>query len=273
MGLFKKKQPKGRKSIVDSANDLKHEVEGELLPSKLGLEADEIERLLELLGRDNEKRIVFRRQVGSILDRAKRFVFWNKSRRLTVEEAKDLVHEIVEKQKEQEARLLKKRLRQDPDYQPPQRPEPESIKYPEKLSPDDVLESINTVIQRLEEPQTHEKETVEERRAKRVFEALEQLKIEEATRFARYVATKQGRHIKRQAEGETGSADNAEQGDIWAEYGFEDDELERIRTLQGFGKKPLKSLIDAAGDMVDNNVEVASKVVQQWIGNTKPDGK
>ena len=272
MGLFKKKQLKGRKSIVNSAKDLRNEVEGELLPSELGLEADEIERLLELLGRDNEKRIVFRRQVGSIIDRAKKFVFWDKSQRLTIEEARDLMHEIVERQKEYEARLLKKRLRQDPDYQPPQRPEPENINYPEKLSPDDVLESINAAIQRLQRPPKHEKETIEERRAKRVFEALEQLKIEEATRFARYVATKQGQHIQGQAEGEI-SADNAEQPDIWAEYGFEDEELERIRTLQGFGKKPLKSLIDAAGDLVDNNVEAASKVVRQWIGNTESNGE
>lgn len=274
MGLFKKKE-KGRKSIVDSAGDLKNEIEGNVLPTEVGLEPDEIERLLELLGRDNEERPVFRRRVGSIIDLAKGFVFWVRPYRLSVDEAKVLMHEIAEEQKEREKRLIKKRRRKDPNYRLSKRLTPEEIEYPTSLSPDDILDAINTVAKRLEEPREFaEKETREERRAKRVFEALEQLKNEEATRFARYVATKQRRHIEGKTDEERESPEHGDgQDDIWAEHGFDDEELERIRTLQGFGKKPLKTLIDEAGEVVDNNVESAAKVVRQWIGNVKPDGE
>ncbi len=270
MGLFKRK-PKARKSIVDSAHDLKNEVEGEVPPSDVGLEPDEIERLLELLGRDDRGRLVFRRRVGSILDLAKGLAFWVRPNRLTVDEAIGLMHEIAEEHKIREERLLKKRRRKDPNYQLPKYLTPEEIEYPTNLSPDDVLAATDAARHRLEESLPNaEKETGEERRAKWVFEALEQLKNEEATRFARRIATMQRRHIegKPPEEGEMPEGEGDENADVWAEHGFDDEELERIRTLQGFGKKPLKSLLDEAGDVVDGNVEAAAKVVKQWIGNT-----
>ncbi|MCL2118277.1 MAG: hypothetical protein FWH27_07615 [Planctomycetaceae bacterium] len=270
MGLFKKK-PKARKSIIDAAHDLKHEVEGEALPTEVGMDPDEIERLLELLGRDNANRTVFRRRVDSILDVAKGRVLWLRPYRLTVEEAKALIRKIAERQREREMRLLKKRRRKNPDYQLPKYLTPENIEYPSNLSPDDVLAAGNAARHRLEEPPSHnETETAEERRSRRVFEALEQLKNEEATRFARRVAMIQRHHIEGKPPMEDEAAqEGSDMSDVWAAHGIDDEELERIRTLQGFGKKPLKTLIDEAGEVVDTNIDAATKVVQQWIGNQK----
>jgi hypothetical protein len=270
MALFKKKL-KARKSIIDAASDLKNEVEGEVLPSEIGMAPDEIERLLELLGRDNAERIVFRRRVGSILDVAKGLVFWVRPYRLSIDEAKALIHEIAERHKEREELLLKKRRRKDPDYQLPKYLMPEDIVYPSQLSPDDVLAASQAARQRLEEPPQVETNTAEERRARRIFEALKQLKNEEATRFARQIATMQRRHI----EGKPLEDETPEDGesDVWRTHGIDDEELERIRTLQGFGKKPLKTIIDEAGEVVDANVDAAAKVVKQWIGNQKNEGQ
>ena len=264
MGFFKKKQ----KSILDAAHDLKNEVEGEVLPTEIGMDPDEIERLLELLGRDNHKRTVFRRRVGNILDVAKGQVLWLRPYRLTIDEAKELIHEIADRHREREARLLKKLRRKNPDCQLPKFMTPDEIEYPSQLSPDDVLAASHAAQHRLEEsPQQNETNRGEQRRAKQIFEALNQMKFEEATRFARHVAMIQRHHI----EGKPPKTDDAQQeggdSDRWAEYGLDEDELERIRTLQGFGKKTLKTLIDEAGDVVDSNVDAAAKVVQQWIGN------
>ena len=271
MGLFKRK-PKERKSITNAAGDLKNEIEGEALPTEIGMAPDEIERLLELLGRDNKKRTVFRRRVGSILDVAKGLVFWLRPYRLTIDETKELIHEIAELHREREMRLLKKRRRKNPEYQLPKYMTPDEIKYPSQLSPDDVLAASETAKYRLAEPSKHnETDHVEERRVRWIFEALVQMKNDEATRFARRVAMIQRHHI----EGKPPTANETQQeggnSDPWAAYGLDDEELERIRTLHGFGKKPLKTLIDEAGDVVDTDVEAAAKVVQQWIGNTTRD--
>ena len=268
MGLFKRK-PKERKTLVDSAKDLKNEVEGTLLPAEIGVDSDEIERLLELLGRDNGKRIVYRRRVGNILDVAKGLVFWLRPYRLSLDEAKELIHEIAERQRQREARLLKKRRRKNPDYQLPKYMTTDGIVYPSKLSQDDVLAAFEAAKQRLEET-SHQNHTdnIEERRAKQILIALEQMKKEEATLFARQVAMMQRRHIEGQPPLEDEKrGKGGDDSDPWDAYGLDDDELERIRNLQGFGKKPLKTLIDEAGDVVDTNVEAAAKVVQQWIGN------
>jgi hypothetical protein len=267
MGLFNRK-PKERKSIVDSAGDLKNEVEGEVLPAAIGMDPDEIERLLELLGRDNEKRPVFRRRAGSKLDVAKGQVFWLRPYRLTLDEAKELIHEIAERHREREAKLLKKKRRKNPDYQLPKLMTVEGIEYPSKLSPDDILAACEAAKKRLEEKPHEGAHNAEDRQAGRLLEALEQLKHEEATRFARQVSTMQRRHI----EGQSSEGTPGQDGDpsaAWDKYGLNDEELEKIRTLQGFGKKPLKTLIDEAGEVVDTNVESAAKVMQQWIGNPK----
>ena len=267
MGLFKKK-PKERKTLVDSAKDLKNEVEGTLLPAEIGVDPDEIERLLELLGRDNGNRVVFRRRVGSIIDVAKGLVFWLRPYRLTLNEAKELIHKNAERQRVREAKLLKKRRRKNPDFQLPKYITPDEIEYPSKLSPDDVLAAFEAAKRRLEETsrQIHA-DDIEERRAKQIFVALDQMKKEEATRFARRVAMMQRHHIEGKPSIDDEKQENGEKGsNSWAAHDL-DDELEQVRTLHGFGKKQLKTLIDEAGDVVDTNVEAAAKVVQQWIGN------
>jgi len=269
MGLFKRK-PKERKSIVDSAGDLKNEVEGDVLPTEIGMDPDEIERLLELIGRDNRKRPVFRRKFGNILDVAKGHVFWMRPYRLTLDEAKALIHEIAERHREREAKLLKKKRRKNPDHQLPKLITPEGIEYPSNLSPDDILAASEAARVRLEE-QSRPRETTneEERQAGQLLEALEQMKREEATRFARQVATMQRRHIEEHLPGEGEAGQDGTGADAWDKYGINDEELERIRNLQGFGKKPLITLLDEAGEVVDTDVDAAAKVVKQWIGNTE----
>ena len=271
MALFKRK-PKERKSIVDAAGDLENEVEGNVLPAEIGMDPDEIERLLELLGRDEANRPVFRRKFGSILDVAKGHVFWMRPYRLTLDEAKALIHEIAERHWEREAKLLKKKRRKNPDYQLPKLITPEGIEYPSQLSPDDILAATQAARHRLEEKPPHSEATdTEERQAGQLLEALEQMKREEATRFARQVATMQRRHIEDKPPVEGESLQDGLPSDAWDKYGLNDEELERIRNLQGFGKKPLKTLLDEAGEVVDTDVDAAAKVVKQWIGNTERD--
>ena len=259
MGLFKKK-PKAEEPPVDSPDGLQDEVEEEVLSPERGMAIDEIERLLELLGRDAPKRRVSRRRVGCVP------TFWKRAHWTTLDKALAGIHEKVEKLQEQ--RESKPPKTQPVDGESEKLPLlPGEIPYPLKLSPDDVLNATNAVRQALEQslPQ-REKETPEERQAKRIFEALEQLKNEEATQFARYIANVQNRQIIDQMkEGET--------DDMWKKYGLDDEELERIRTMQGFGKRPLKTLLDEAGSVVDEDAGAAARVLQQWIGSVKQENE
>jgi len=282
MGLFGKKKPKGSKKNTDRNQGLKDQVEGELLPTELGLELDEIERLLELLGRDNERRIVWRRKVGSILDAAKGVVLLMKPYRLTLEEAQAVVHKLAEERRERDALLLKRIREKNPDYKLPEPLNPDEIEYPKNLSPDDVAHAMEAARKRLE-PLAHPvKSKTSDYRARRIFSALEQLKNEEATRFARKVASLQRRHLEGENLGEEGNsgesfpggpstggpASPGKTGDVWEQYGLDEKEIERIRSLQGFGKQPTKTLADDAGDLVNENIDTAAKIVKQWIGNT-----
>ncbi|MCL2349573.1 MAG: hypothetical protein FWC50_15085 [Planctomycetaceae bacterium] len=284
MGLFGKKKPKGPKKITDRNHGLKDQIEGELLPAELGLEPDEIERLLELLGRDNERRIVWRRKVGSILDAAKGIVLWLKPYRLTLKEAQAVTHKLAEERRERDALLLKKILKKNPDYKLPEQVNPDDIEYPKKLSPDDVVNAMEAARKRLEPLPRPVKSKVSENRAKQIFSALEQLKNEEATRFARKVASLQHRHLEGDdlvEEGNSGESSTngatgestrdlstGNTGDIWEQYGLDEKEIERIRTLQGFGKHAPKTLVDNAGELINENIDTAAKIVKQWIGNT-----
>lgn len=237
-----------------------------MLASEKGLAIDEIERLLELLGRDDKDRPVFRRRVGSVLDLAQRLAFWTRAKSMTLEKAQEIVHEEVEKQRERrEERQRRKRAAQG-EVAKENSLKPEDITYPTNLSPDDVLSAIDNAREKLTEsrPKQDGKDTPEERRAMRIFEALEELKHEEATRFARYIATMQHQHLMKQMNGEQET-----ENDIWEEHGLDEESLEQIRTLQGFGKKPLKTLVDEAGNIVDEDVGAAAKVLKQWIGNVK----
>ena len=272
MGLFKKKNDGARKSLVDSAHDVKHEVEGEMLSAEAGLAIDEIERLLELLGRENRERPVYRRRAGNVLDLVKRLAFWLRADRMTLEQAQEFVHAAVEEQQQRhQNRLNKKQPSDEEDAEVETLPLQEII-YPRKLSPDDVLNATKTIRQILtDEAPREERESEEERRARKIFEALEQLKNEEAARFARCIASKQRQQILAQA----GLTDNLPtNGGIVAagDESVDEETLERIRTLEGFGKKPLKTLIDEAGNIVDEDAGAAAKVLKQWIGNAKSEG-
>lgn len=269
MGLFKKKKDKARKSIVDSDHDLQNEVEGEMLPQEAGLAIDEIERLLELLGRENRERPVYRRRVGSVLDLAKRLAFWVKANRITLEQAQEVVHTAVVKQQEQRQRGVRKKRTSEEGEAEAEQPSPRDITYPTQLSPDDVLNATKMIRQMFDETTLKpERETAEDRRARRIFEALEQLKNEEATRFARYVASVQRQQILSSGNS-IDQSPTGDHGEMQREEDLDEEDIERIRTLEGFGKKNLKTLIDEAGNVVDEDVGAAAKVLQQWIGSVK----
>ena len=277
MGLFGKKKPKGSKKISNDNHGLKGQVEGRLLPTGQGLELDEIERLLELLGRDNERRPVWRRKVGNILDAAKGVVLWMRPHRLTLEEAQAAIHKLAEERRERDALLLKNIRKKNPDYKLPEPVNPDEMEYPKKLSPDDVVNALEAARKRLE-PSSHPvSSNVSDNRARQIFSALEQLKNEEAIRFARKIASLQRRHLEMENheekrdfnESSTGDpVPSGEAGDIWEQHGFDEEEIERIRTLHGFGKHSPKTLIDNAGELVNENMDAATKIVKQWIGNT-----
>ena len=265
MPLFwkKKQQP-----TDTDANGRNNDAADDALHFDTGLGPDVIERLLELLSRESAERVVFRRREGKIMDKVKGWVFRKHPYRLTIDEAKTLIHDIAEKHRERHERLLKKKRRKDAGLEFTKTLWANAVAYPTELTTDDVLEAGEAARHRLEEiPKLDDVETTEERLAKMIFEALKQMKVEEATLFARRYADMQHEFLEQQAAAIENASDN--DTDLFAGHGLDENGMERVNSLQGFGRKPLKTLIDEAGDAVNTDIEAAAKVVKQWIGNPR----
>jgi len=268
MALFGKK--KNEKTIVNSAQDLKGTVEGEVLPVALGLTPNELERLLKLLGDKNRR--IFQRKAGEFRDKENGVVVWKKPKRLSYDKAMKLLHEQAEEYTAREQEFLRKKRKLNPNYKIPRDVELDESGFSENLTADDIRLAFQAAEKRINptSPQTNfTQETSANCRIRWILTALEQLKKEEKIRFARTIASLQQKHIEGKtsilnaAESETAS----DSRDIFNENGS--GELsEKPHTLDGFGNKPLKTLIDEAGDVVDDDPDAAAKVVRQWIGNS-----
>jgi hypothetical protein len=260
---------KNKKTIINSARDLKGMVEGEVLPVALGLTPNELERLFKLLG--DKKRPVFQRKPGGFSDKENGVAYWKKPKRLSYDKAMKLLHEKAEEYTEREREFLRKKRKLTPDYQIPRDIELDESGFSENLTADDILLALKTAEKRLATPEPHaSKEMAEECHVRWIFAALEQLKKEEKVRFARAIALLQQKHIEGKTVHHLPEQENDEEmRDVFGEHGINGDESEKTRTLDGFGLKPLKTLIDEAGDVVEEDLDAAAKVVRQWIGNQK----
>ncbi|MDR1491188.1 MAG: hypothetical protein LBT05_00455 [Planctomycetaceae bacterium] len=263
MPLFPKK--KNKKTIANSAQDLKGTIEGEVLPAALGLTPSELERLLKLLG--DKKRPVFQRKAGGFRDKENGVAYWKKPKRLSYEKAMKLLHEEAEEYAEREREFLRKKRKLNPNYQISRDVELDESGFSENLTADDVLLALKTAKKRLTKPETPSpKSTAEESHMRWIFVALEQLKKEEKIRFAREIASLQQKHIEGKTAERQSDLETETRDDAFGEQGI-GEESEKIQTLDGFGSKPLMTLIDEAGSVVEEDLDAAAKVVRQWIGN------
>ncbi|MDR1385445.1 MAG: hypothetical protein LBJ67_16595 [Planctomycetaceae bacterium] len=260
MSLFSKKN---QRTLANSAKDLKGTVEGEVLPVALGLTPNELERLLKLLG--DKKRLVFQRKVGGFRDKENGVAYWKKPKQLSYDKAMELLHEEAEEYTEREQEFLRKKRKLNPSYQIPRDVELDESGFPENLTADEILLALKAAERRLTTLETSpQKSTAEECRARWIFSAMEQLKKEEKIQFARAIASLQQKHI----EGKTAVRQPDLETETWDLFGKQEssEAAEKTRTLDGFGSKPLTTLIDEAGNVVEEDLDAAAKVVRQWIG-------
>jgi len=191
MPLFRKKK---------QATDQTNAGDAEASLETNGLAPDQVERLLELLEHEGGNRVVFRRREGKLMDMVKGWVLRKPPYRLTIAEAKVLIQEIAEKHRNRHEQLLKKKRRQDTGIPFMKTLWANAINYPSELTPDDVLEAEQAARHRLEETaKSKGEETATERQAKKIFEALEQMRNEEATLFVRRYAIMQRDFMEKQA--------------------------------------------------------------------------
>lgn len=260
----KNKKPQPRITTKESAHIYDQDIEGELIPHEMGLELDEIERLLELLGREDEDRLVLRRKVGGVLDAAKGLILWLVPNKKKLHDVQEQIRQQIEELAEQKEKLAQYRKKKKlAEKTPLFNILPESIEYPKRLSPDDILDSITAAKERLEQRKQKPKTTpLEKRHAELILNALQQLKNDEATRFARYITQLAHKHLNRTPE-EQAAYEEQKKQKIQENA---EEELEKIRTLSGFGKS-LHTLIDDASDVVQDDYDAAAKVIKQWVGN------
>jgi hypothetical protein len=263
--MFSRKKKKTY-TTKDAAHLEDATIEGELLPAELALEPEELDRLLELLGRNNKERLVLRRKVGSILDVAKGRILWLKPYRLNLREAREMIHELAEERRVKRVEEQKRKKRRYRTEVPPL-PPPEQIEYPKKLSPDDIFLSAETAREHLEEADRRRPSAgIDKIRAGLLLRAMELLKSDEAVRFARRIGFLAHQHLNRTPEErEMIEARKREEERLRGEEKGEDDS-KTVRTLPKFGKN-LTTLAEDAGRVVEENYDSAAKVIRQWVGN------
>lgn len=246
--------------------------------SLAGLGSEEIIKLLESLGRINDKITVSRRRPVSGKNISKEV--GGKQRNMTIEQAVEYEKKRLEERLEKE-KQIKELFAFDNELISKEEINDEI--YPKRLTPHDIARSIESAKEKLEEIDRKRAGggTVFSPTEEAVLHVLQQVKKHEAARIAKYIADRQrnmvlGKTIEqleeerqeriRKLNGEAGPIDETPEEKEEREKREEEKKQETIRTLQGFGKN-IKTLVDEVGEVAEDNLDAAAAIVRQWIGN------
>ncbi|MGL4942932.1 MAG: hypothetical protein ACRC46_07060 [Thermoguttaceae bacterium] len=220
-----------------------------------GIHPDDLGLLLHALYRLNPQAKVSLQRGGTVLR--------GRQERLPINDASVQAIERGEERREREAKLLanykRLRIRQSPP--PLERPE-----YPKPVGQADLGVTMETIRKRLAALDVKETPPADVTRVEIILKVVELLKRLEAARILHYVADRQREVLTSQQNEET-KTETGRRYEI-----LDEDELQRRarRTLEGFGKGGLNTLIDEASEVVHEDANAAAKVVAQWIGTTTP---
>lgn len=244
-----------------------------------GLHSEEIIKLLETLERIDDRIIVSRRR--SVPGKNVSKEVGGRRRKMSIEQAIEYEKKRLEERLEKEQQVKEQF---DFDDSSIDKRELNDDVYPKPLTPDDMARSIESAKEKLEE--------LDRRRAMQgvVFSPTEEavldimtlIKKNEAACLARIIAQKQrasvlGKTIEeleadreeriRRLRGEPEPLNETPEEKEAREKKEEEEKEELIRTLPGFGKN-IKTLVDEAGEVAEDNLDAATAVLSQWIGNT-----
>lgn len=250
----------------------------EHVQSLVGLSSDEIIKLLESLGRINDKITVTRRRAVPGKQSSKEV--GGKQRKMSLEQAVEYEKDRLEKRLEKEKQIQELFVFEGGLVA---KDELNDELYPKRLTPNDIAQSIESAKQKLEEidRKRSERNVVFSPTEEAVLDVLNQIKKQEASRIAKYIADRQrgtvlGKTIEqleeerqeriRKLQEELNPIVETPEEKEEREKREEEEKQERIRTLPGFGKN-IKTLVDEAGEVAGDNLDAATAVVRQWIGN------
>jgi hypothetical protein len=170
--------------------------------------------------------------------------------------------------------------------------------YPKRLTPADIVESIDTAAERLEalDLQRGKKPKIYSAREETVLDVITLIKKQEPLRVARHIAKRQQAYILshsmeeleaeyaawlRRLKGEPEPETEEERLKIQAAEQLLDDaaieEEERIaaeEAARNFDELAnVHTLLDDVADLIRNNPEAAAAIVHQWIGNPLAENK
>jgi len=249
MGMFKKK-PDAPKPIKVSQEELAHRIS-----ETAGMLPDEIVRLLDSLAHVDRTRTIIQRKPGD-----KKSLF-GRSKETKGKVVAALDHAV----KHLEERIERENLVRKKKKDLPERPGPIFDEdYPQRLVPADIARSIQGArvhLEMLEEQRAVD--PITDRKADLVLRIMQKLKKYEATRVAREIAMKQRRLYEATLREHKGEYVPPEASMTKEEA--EKQLLKAQQQLQGFGHG-LRTLIDDAAEVVEDNYDAATSVVRQWIG-------
>ncbi len=276
MALFRKKK---KKTEVDPAslpvlpNDLAEHVQ-----TLGGLNSEELIKLFESLGRIDDSIVVSRRRPVPGKNTSKEIGGLHK--KMSIEKAVEYEKQRAEARTEKENKV---REMFDLDEELFQRDELNDDIYPQRLTPTDIVTSIDAARIKLEEQDRLSaiRKKVFSTRDELILDILDLVKRYEAARTAKVVAERQRKLVEgktleqlekereariRQLKGEPEPIDETPEEREERLKLEEEQKQELIRTLPGFDKN-IRTLVDEAGDMTSENVDAAAAVIRQWIGN------
>lgn len=275
--MFKKKKKKKPEPDLNEMPVLPNDL-AEHAQSLAGMSSDEIVKLLESLGRIDESITVTRRRGVPGKNSSKEV--GGKTRIMSIEEAVEYEKHRSEERAEKE-RQIKELHHLEAGVL--DRDEINDEIYPKRLTPKDIAQSIESAKERLAEQDRLRENRVKVFSPKEeiLLHVLELVKKHEASRVARIVSEKQrssviGKTIEqleeerkariRKLKGEPDPIDETPEEQAAREQREEEEKQEMIRNLPSFDKN-IKTLTDEAGELTQDNIDAATAVVRQWIGN------
>ncbi len=248
-----------------------------------GMTTEEIIRLLESLGRIDGRIVVSRRRPVKGKNISKEV--GGKQRRMNIEQAIEYEKQRAEEREAKEQKVIEI---SGVDAEIFDHGELSDEIYPQRLTPNDIARGLEAAQEKLEEEERarEQRKRVIMPKQEAILGVLTEIKKHEAIRVAQKIAERQremvlGKTLEElQAEREKnvrqilGIPEPHEETPEEKEKRIQREEealREATRTLEGFSKDNT-TLIDEAGEMVNENVDAAAAVLRQWIGTTVESG-
>ena len=262
----------------------------EFVQAKFGLTPDELHKLFDSLGRVNDSLKVAQRRKVEGKEYSKQV--GGRRKFMSIADATEYEQQRAENRWIKD-KMVREELLDEVDFDELMvRLEVNDSYYPKRLTPTDIVESIDSAAERLEalDVQRAKKPKIYSAREETVLDVITLIKKQEPLRVARHIAERQRayilshsmeeleaeyaawlRRLKGEPEPETEEERLAREAaeELLDDAALEEEErLAAEEAARNFDALPsLHTLLDDVAALIRDNPEAAAAIIRQWIGN------